>query len=48
MTSLGNPTYVGPMRNPAVIVGDRDHFTQEWTWREKGKDKDGRRKYGGN
>jgi hypothetical protein len=34
------------MRNPVVTLGDQDHFTQEWTWREKRKDKDGRRRYG--
>jgi len=26
------------MRKLVVMFGDKDHFTQEWTWREKGKE----------
>jgi hypothetical protein len=28
----------GHMRKLVVTFGDKDHFTQEWTWREKGKE----------
>ena len=28
----------GHMRKLVVMFGDKDHFTQEWTWREKGKE----------
>ena len=28
----------GHMRKLIVTFGDKDHFTQEWTWREKGKE----------
>jgi len=28
----------GHMRKLVVTFEDKDHFTQEWTWREKGKE----------
>lgn len=36
-TNLNSPDD-GHMHRLAVIFQDPDHFTQEWTWREKGKD----------
>jgi hypothetical protein len=36
-TNLTGPE-AGHMHRLAVIFQDKDHFTQEWTWREKGKD----------
>ena len=36
-TNLSGPD-AGHMHRLAVNFQDKDHFTQEWTWREKGKD----------
>jgi hypothetical protein len=38
VTNLSAPD-AGHMRKLVVTFGDKDHFTQEWTWREKGKEK---------
>jgi hypothetical protein len=38
VTNLSAPD-AGHMRKLVVKFGDKDHFTQEWTWREKGKEK---------
>ncbi len=35
-TNLSSPT-VGHMDHLTVTIEDRDHFTQEWTWKENGK-----------
>ena len=37
VTNLSAPD-AGHMRKLVVTFVDQDHFTQEWTWREKGKD----------
>jgi hypothetical protein len=37
VTNLSAPD-AGHMRKLVVTFEDQDHFTQEWTWREKGKD----------
>ncbi len=37
VTNLSAPD-AGHMRKLVVTFGDKDHFTQEWTWREKGKE----------
>ena len=37
VTNLSAPD-AGHMRKLVVTFVDRDRFTQEWTWREKGKD----------
>jgi hypothetical protein len=37
VTNLSAPD-ASHMRKLVVTFGDQDHFTQEWTWREKGKD----------
>ncbi len=36
-TNLATPD-AGHMRKLALTFADQDHFTQEWTWSEKGKD----------
>jgi hypothetical protein len=36
-TNLATPD-AGHMRKLVVTFGDQNHFTQNWTWREKGKD----------
>ena len=35
-TNLANPG-VGHMHGLVISFQDRDHFTQEWTWRERGQ-----------
>ncbi|MBZ5497177.1 MAG: hypothetical protein LAP85_12300 [Acidobacteriia bacterium] len=35
-TNLADPG-VGHMHRLAITIQDGDHFTQEWTWRERGK-----------
>jgi len=37
VTNLATPD-AGHMRKLALTFVDQDHFTQEWTWSEKGKD----------
>jgi len=37
ITNLSAPD-AGHMIKLVVTFGDKDHFTQEWTWREKGKE----------
>jgi hypothetical protein len=37
VTNLSAPD-AGHMKKLVVTFGDQDHFTQEWTWGEKGKD----------
>jgi hypothetical protein len=37
VTNLSTPD-AGHMRKLVLTITDQDHFTQEWTWREKGKD----------
>ncbi len=37
-TNLSSPD-AGHMEKLIVTFGDRDHFTQEWTWTQKGKEK---------
>ena len=36
-TNLSSPD-AGHMRSLVVTLVDKDHFTQRWTWREKGKE----------
>ncbi|MBI1750665.1 MAG: hypothetical protein HY234_05505 [Acidobacteria bacterium] len=36
-TNLPSPD-AGHMRNLTVTLVDKDHFTQQWSWREKGKE----------
>lgn len=38
VTNLSAPD-AGHMSKLVVTFGDKDHFSQEWTWREKGKEK---------
>ena len=38
VTNLSAPD-AGHMSKLVVTFGDKDHFTQEWTWREKEKEK---------
>jgi hypothetical protein len=38
ITNLANPD-AGHMRKLVVTLQDKDHFTQEWTWIEKGQSK---------
>jgi len=37
VTNLSGPD-AGHMKKLVVTFSDKDHFTQEWTWREKGKE----------
>jgi hypothetical protein len=37
VTNLSAPD-AGHMKKLALTFVDQDHFTQEWTWREKGKE----------
>ena len=37
VTNLSGPD-AGHMKKLVVTFGDKDHFDQEWTWREKGKE----------
>jgi hypothetical protein len=37
VTNLSAPD-AGHMRKLVVTFEDKNHFTQEWTWTEKGKD----------
>ena len=37
VTNLSSPD-AGHMRRLVVTFGDKDHFDQEWTWKEKGKE----------
>ena len=37
VTNLSNPD-AGHMRGLVLTFTDQDHFTQEWTWREKGRE----------
>jgi hypothetical protein len=37
ITNLANPN-AGHMRHLVIQIADQDHFTEKWTWREKGKD----------
>ena len=37
VTNLSAPD-AGHMKKLVITFGDKDHFTQEWTWNEKGKD----------
>ena len=37
ITNLANPN-AGHMRHLLIQVGDQDHYTEKWTWRENGKD----------
>jgi hypothetical protein len=37
VTNLSAPD-AGHMKKLVVTSTDKDHFTQEWTWREKGKE----------
>ncbi|MGD0309734.1 MAG: hypothetical protein ABSC02_10630 [Acidobacteriota bacterium] len=36
-TNMANPD-VGHMHSLVVTLLDKDHFTQQWTWKEKGKE----------
>jgi hypothetical protein len=36
-TNMPSPD-AGHMRNLTVTLADKDHFTQQWGWREKGKE----------
>ena len=38
ITNLSGPT-AGYMHHLAIQIADKDHFSEAWTWREKGKDK---------
>jgi hypothetical protein len=37
ITNLVNPNS-GHMRHLLIQIADQDHFTEQWTWRENGKD----------
>jgi hypothetical protein len=37
VTNLASPD-AGHMRHLTLQIADRDHFTETWTWHEKGKD----------
>jgi len=37
ITNLASPN-AGHMRHLVVRIADQDHFTEQWTWRENGKD----------
>jgi hypothetical protein len=38
VTNLSSPD-AGHMKKLVVTFADKDHFTQEWTWTQKGKEK---------
>jgi hypothetical protein len=38
VTNLSSPN-AGHMKKLVVTFADRDHFTQEWTWTQNGKEK---------
>jgi hypothetical protein len=38
ITNLTNPN-TGHMRHLLIQIADQDHFTEQWTWRENGKDR---------
>ena len=38
ITNLMNPNS-GHMRRLVIQIADQDHFTEQWTWRENGKDR---------
>jgi hypothetical protein len=38
ITNLTNPNS-GHMRHLLIQIADQDHFTEQWTWRENGKDR---------
>jgi hypothetical protein len=38
ITNLTNPN-AGHMHHLVIQIADQDHFTEQWTWREKGKDR---------
>jgi hypothetical protein len=38
ITNLTNPNS-GHMRHLVIQFADQDHFTEQWTWRENGKDR---------
>jgi hypothetical protein len=38
ITNLTNPNS-GHMRHLVIQIADQDHFTEQWTWRENGKDR---------
>jgi fibronectin type 3 domain-containing protein len=38
VTNLTSPNS-GHMRHLVIQIADQDHFTEQWTWRENGKDR---------
>ena len=38
ITNLMNPN-AGHMHHLLTQIADQDHFTEQWTWRENGKDR---------
>ena len=38
ITNLASPNS-GHMRHLLIQISDQDHFTEQWTWRENGKDR---------
>ena len=38
ITNLTSPNS-GYMRHLVIQIGDQDHFSEQWTWRENGKDR---------
>jgi hypothetical protein len=38
ITNLMNPN-AGHMHHLVIQIADQDHFTEQWTWRENGKDR---------
>jgi hypothetical protein len=38
ITNLMNPN-TGHMHHLVIQIADQDHFTEQWTWRENGKDR---------
>ena len=34
---MPSPPATGHLHHLTVTLQDREHFTQEWTWQEKGK-----------
>jgi hypothetical protein len=38
ITNLMSPN-AGHMHHLVIQIADRDHFTEQWTWRENGKDR---------
>jgi hypothetical protein len=38
ITNLANPNS-GHMHHLLIQIADQDHFTEQWTWRENGKDR---------